>query len=606
MGVTRSGLKREDKLDLSDETTLKCYRCFRTETKWVCHHCGRYICEKCEPCLIRWLRRLRLCKFFFRDHEFFDIYPLEGDFRKSTHCRDHIHYEESFMNVLIWLIGGLGIFVLILSPFLASGRGLAIKIGGLTLLAFLVLLPMRGRIYRFVMTDHSTRLCPLFARYKVDITENVTTDFAVKGSSADYLRIDPQSPDNEGKVTVTILLTPEDYERCESTGWSKNGDRLRFSAGYFGLDNVSQVNFNQPPVVSYGYDKNLPSDQESVHHSGRLHLSGEIPLSEYKRLCHRRDVLKIQQRYQVKEKAGWVGPRFDREFPFWIVPNLTPAGEGLILSIYVAADIKGKTVLEQLTLKVPRFWYEQVDKTDGVPDGVRSEIRWTKRLLSHGINRLYVRFARPVKGTVVLSGKYKISVSKFLLSKLSVREENLLWYPNGEPVLPGKRRLQDVVSKTEFAGRIEIDTSTIVTQLGFISDSPEEEELGLRPDHRVVNVIINALRDDVDIESVVENPARIGEVRTGAQLWDRYWEINGHLYEQDLIQYEVHVIVYGQENQAIPFDQEFVKWRLYLRSCSPIDDEKQVTRLESVRGILHSKIETHLRQHRQRSDENYE
>jgi hypothetical protein len=195
-----------------------------------------------------------------------------------------------------------------------------------------------------------------------------------------------------------------------------------------------------------------------------------------------------------------------------------------------------------------------------------------------------------------IHAKYKISIDNFLLSKLNVKKEGHLWYATGEPVKPGHNRLQDVSLKTEFAGNLELDTCVFKLQRDYTRDQHWGEKRRLRPDHSIISVIVNALtKKHVDVKSIIETPARIGEVRTDAQLWDHYWEINGRFYDEKWLQYvEVHVIVYGQENQAKPLDQEYVRWRLYLRSGLSLNSSSLERRLENLYKMLRASIESHL------------
>ncbi|MBE7468027.1 MAG: hypothetical protein HS114_02715 [Anaerolineales bacterium] len=540
----------------------------------------------------------------FKDQEFSGLYPWEQEFSPVAHCRDHIHYKESVINLLVWLMGGIGLLLLCVQFFI-SERTLILTAGVFTLLVFLGLLLLRDTLYR-LMAVTPTNSWPIFPNYEVEITEQVAVDFVINeqiglssnGKTNPYLQRYPAEMDSGGKITVSLRLTPGDYERYQNSEKHKQQDFLKFSAGYWGLDNLNHIKFNRGATLLDNQGGVIGSSPESAHYSGRLHLLGQLPSSKFESLCRNTDILKIQWGYEISDKAGQFGSQVDKEFLFWIVPDLDVAGTELILSLCFSPEIKEKLVLENFTLGLPQAWQRQVMYTDGLLDKVNWQIHWTKRRLSSGlleVNKLRVRLANPIKSGINLHGQYKISINNFLLSQLKAQKEGRFWYASGAPVQSRQERIGDLKLKTELTGQVNLKTGVFKLQQEYANEC-WGEELYLRPDHLAVTEIVEALWEKgVEIKSVVESPARMGEVHDEAQLWDRYWEINGRFYISDQLRHiEVHVIVYGRENQAKPTAQEYLRWRLYLRSDLPVDDEKFEKHLRILHDKLRQKVEQRL------------
>lgn len=620
----------------SDQTTLKCYRCFKSDVTRVCHHCGRYMCNNCEPWPVRWLRceswptkwpnlktrpfrwlrRLRLDRLFLKDHEFSDLYPLEKKFHISSasHCHDHIHYEESLINLFIWLIGIIGT-VLILSAWLGPFDRLLVWSGLFLVMCCLFLLPVRPAIYRLVAGDYSTQFWPVFPRYELKITEALEVNFFVteqigvsgngngrsESTGEDYLCRSPGPKTGQGTIEIQLLLSPEDYKRYRQAGKPRNGKQLLLSAGYLGLKSMGQVKFNGGMIILNEEDAPVGHGPAQVHHSGRLHLWGKMSASEYEKLDPATGILKFRQNYEVQEKAGLVGQEPDKEFIFWILPRLEVAGRELVLCIYVQPDFDERLVLEEFSLTVPPVWQGQIDRTNGILDYANWQITWPKQPLSSSFseaNELRVRLATPVQKGIEFQCRYKVSIDKYLLSKLQIDmdKKKLLWYANGVPLQSSHKRMSGPMLRTEISGQVKIQTSVFKLQREHTIEDGGKQDYR-RPDHLYVGKIVDALKDcKVDIKSVIETPARIGEVRDEAQLWEHYWEISGRLYIQQRLRHvQVHVIVYGQENQTRPENQEYVRWRLYLRSDLPVDyDEDYRNELQKIHAWLVSKVRKRL------------
>lgn len=599
MEISHAGLNKVEKFQLTDEKTIKCYLCFSTDVEYVCHHCGRYICKNCEPKPIRLLHRLGLYRFLFKDHQFFDLYPLENRFRSSAHCQDHIHYEETIINFLVWIIGCLGSILLLLSQFFDDGNMIIFRSSLVAVISFIILLPSRGLIYRMMLTDRSEKTFLLFPRYNVEITESLGVNFKIDEKEG-YLSLDPTLEDRGGKIRVKIIPTPDDYERYRHLNGSKHSHTLNFSAGYLSLDHLSQVIFNQKYPHLKFHDGSSMKGTKSIDHAGRLPLVGQIPRTTLKTWTQTISSFEIEQPYEISDKAGWVGPEFDQEFPFWIIPDLALAGRELSLSILVTPHLEKALKLDYFRLSVPDLWREQVTKTNGLFDDVTGKVYWVQPNLHRGINRFFVRFDRPIECGIEIQGDFKVLMKDALLTKLKMEQKKHLWFVNGQPVKRTREqqsRLEKVELKTCFTGNFHINTAVFRLQREFTCEA-QGEQRSCRPDHSVISEIAEVLAHRrIDVKTIVETPARIGEVRPGARYWDRYWEINGRHYLEEKLQYvEVHVVVYGQENQANPEDNEYVRWQLHLRSGIPLHNRSLEDRLKQFRNLLKQDIEQRLAQ----------
>ena len=145
---------------------------------------------------------------------------------------------------------------------------------------------------------------------------------------------------------------------------------------------------------------------------------------------------------------------------------------------------------------------------------------------------------------------------------------------------------------TEFSGEFHINTGVFKLQQEFTCEA-DGEQLDCRPDHGVISEIASILTcRQIEIRWIIETPARMGEARPEFRLWDRYWEIYGrHYFEEKLHHMEVHIVVYGQENQVNPGEHEYVRWQLHLRSELPLNDKQLKCWLEQFRDVLKRDIE---------------
>jgi hypothetical protein len=213
MGLGQIGWRKSEEVQPTDNTTMKCSQCFSHQVKRVCHHCGKYLCEKCEPKPIVWLRRLRLYKYLFKDHEFFELHEFKREFRLGAHCQEHVHYIETIYHLLIWMMIGIGVVGAVVSWLLGLERSVLIGFGGLAAVALTVLLPTRGRIYRFLFANQPYIHLFFPTKYKVDITESVIANFRVDETMENYLDVGSTLDGISGKLLVSLSPLPGNYKQ---------------------------------------------------------------------------------------------------------------------------------------------------------------------------------------------------------------------------------------------------------------------------------------------------------------------------------------------------------------------------------------------------------
>jgi hypothetical protein len=618
-------LHKSDKLQHGDETTIKCFACFSRQVKRVCHHCGAYLCKECEPWPVKWLRKGRLYNLLFKDREFFGLYEFKPEFELSAHCKKHIHYEETLYNLLIWFIIVIGL-VGVLLGWLWNSREVAVGLGVMALAALLGLLPTRALVYRSLFSDPKHLFLILPTVYKVEIAEAVTANFRVDNDTKQYLDIDTAIEKTSGSLTVSLSSLPSNYWRQKQVIGINAADTIHFFAGYLGLDGLKKVKFYPTGTTIKFKDTTVPHGGEKVNHQGKLSLAGNLPVSKFEQLYREQNAIVIEQSYEILEKAGWVGPECDRDFPFWIVGDLSLAGQQLNILIYVTPEIDKKLKLERLSVTLPDEIVKEGVEINGLLNTRANNIFWTSPVLQVGINIFFLKFRKALPVNAAICGEYKISIEDFLLSGLKMEKEGQLWFANGEPVpKPESNEMEDdwldsLTKKTTFSGTFQLNTSVFKVPREY-TDSNEGEQRHRRPDHNLISKIAQILTDqNVEIKSIIETPARIGDIREGARLWDHYWEIKSRYYLEAELQYvEVHMVIYGQENWAILFKPElerelaaseetpvqmptsltkpgdeykfeFTKWQLHLRSEISVNNCNLIGRLQDLRIRLEEKI----------------
>lgn len=601
----RVGLQKEERLEATNNPAIKCGHCYSLQVKRVCHHCGCYLCEKCEPLLIRWLRWSGLYIYLFKDHQFHNLRSVDAEFRTSTHCKACIHYTETLYSGLILIMIGFGLtgtFGLWLWRYPNS------LVAGFVIMIFVlvgVLIVIRERVYRYLLADRADVQILIPVIYTVELTETIAADFCL----TDFDMIVEQksgieiNPDACGGMLSVALAPSPGYLGLHL---AHPDQHHRFEAGFLGFDHREKVSFgSSEPLLKFNDE--VVGYVEMLNHQGKLSLRGTLPSNIFTQLRLTYTPLKIEHPYEILEKAMSVGPHHDPEFPVWIMPDLSLARRRLTISIYIWPKITGKLKLETLSVKLPEDIVKHGVEIEGFLSTTANYIYWSNPHLQPGINRFSVKLKAPLPRGLPIKGEYKISIEEFLVSGLEVKPQGHLWFANGEPIwrdskTETKPRLDKVIKKTIFSGEFALDSSVFKVQQEF-TVSVKGVQPGCRPDHLAVARISQALTSrQVEIKRIEETPARIGDFRDGARLWDHYWEIQGRYYLEAKLQFvEVHVIVFGQENQAIllgmpqpsptvngddlwddretspssDYTQEFIFWQLHLRGEIPIDDSDE-------------------------------
>jgi hypothetical protein len=575
-----------DKIEAGDLHTVKCYRCFSYEVEAICHHCGRFLCQKC----------LRKTSWFFADNAFAHVRPLvDNQLRHGAHCEDCFHRDlqaEPIM-VLISSLLALLLFWITWPQLNWSQKGLfigsaAVTIGLVTWLA--------SRFLPF-WVSYPHGFPPLFSRTKIKIQERIRANFHITGG--DYLSPEPSA---EGVIEVKLTVGPNDKTRYESAPPPKHSVGLH--AGFIALETLKNVEFAK--------------FNGSQQRHNLLYLTKIVTPNEFERLCHRSGDFYLVKPYRIQTEALQVGPPDDKEFPLLIKPRRANGGYRLEIIFEMlnkkvilkyAKDgsekegeddkgLEGKPILEILSLKIPVGC--EVEYTDGYHDKQDRVIRWYRQRLDiTPPYAAYVQFRHVLKNDIQFEGQYVVAVDDWTISQVHVAPGNaqtkdkfIIRPANGLRLSPRKKDKEDkkkwlepiVEHQTKIEGQLRFNTTYLFSQqVQMASDSlldssqPEvkgKEELLVAPTHHVINVIIEALtNENVFIQNVIETLGDVKEMGTSSYR-AKYWEIMGKYFVEGTLQpVQLHLIILGEGAQSYRPNSEGISIvELSLRSYVEMTD----------------------------------
>lgn len=533
-----AGVPMEGVLEASGQTLVKCYHCYSPDVVAVCHHCGRYLCKKCQAKPFSLLQINR---------EFASIKPLDERQRDGAHCPDHQHYEWLFVRFLAIGVFLLGVLLLRGIP----GLGIGLMLSGVVLWAAGPWLHQR-----LVPSLWAPNL-PLFPRLQIGIQERIEADFQITEQS--YLDLAGAS----GTFTVRLGLAPVEAERYHSFlvryGTQVQPAALRFDGGFVALDNLAHVQFE---------------DRHWMKRPGFLQLTEGVP-RDFLNLCQGREEFQLAKGYHIAREALREGPDWDWEFPIWIIPTVADRGAGRVLTLEIRLNSSRipRVTVEELTIYLPPELL-RVERTDGWFDVHNQRVVWKNVMVSADKAReLTVEFAEPVWEAEAIRGTYRLVIENYAVSGLDVQLDHV-WTAAGLPLAKVSRGQRLVERETVITGRLAIDAHVLTSQYEYTTTRWGTQE-GVAPDQVVLNRVVDYLtKDRVYVKQVVETPARVARLGDiGTQT--RYWEISGRRYD-DILPVDVHVVLSGTEAVLADSgpDDSGVKFELTLRSLiNPRDDE---------------------------------
>ncbi len=532
--------KPEVRLEFSDETTIKCYKCYSKKVIAVCHHCGRLLCKKCQ---------FNPFGPLHTDNVFARIRPLSAAFKRSAHCEDCFHYRDTIARLVIPSILGIAA-ILILLPIIQFARQ------QMTILAlppkWAALVPLAPRGAGALVLLFLARLTwvlyprlpfpvkyplgiPVFPTYTIELHEHVKADFNITPDH--YL---PQHVPCGGQLTIKLGLVPEDEERYKSTPKPKPRDgKVTIHAGFVALDKQKNVQFLRKMEQLLGNGPTFPI------------IEGIAP-DDFIRLCRERQPIEWTGHYRIDPGALRLGPKYDQEFPFFIKPRLLQGGRYLELMLELHKGVARRVTLERLTLNIPPGC--RVEDTNGQFDLSKWEVAWREKKVPADTSLLlYIEFQQPL-GIQPRSfkGEYKLIIEDYTISGLRVVEDPFV---KGKPTATGRYIIRPasgspvraekihwmnpmVKHKTIIEGKVSFKTS--IFSAYTIHTEPKtpkrSKEYPVSPNHKIVDAIIAALthpkqlgRPPVYIQQVIETLGRVTETGTDSRQ-ARCWEIKGRYY----------------------------------------------------------------------------
>ena len=571
----------------------RCHSCGSPEIVSVCHHCGRWLCQKHG-------RRAMDAANRPVSREFEDL-GFDGKQVGVYHCAEHDHAVKGGLLVLV-LIGALvaivGAIVIIASIWV--GVALLVAGAGVAIGAYL---GHRGRLAEVRRIRPPLPAVPSLDVVSVRETIRGEVHLADDGTYTSAAR------PAEGAVAVAMTLTRPDRERL-SAYRAKYGLALdapvEFSAGFAVLDGEVGLTFEDGHA------------EENRLHAGRTGLAfgGEVaghPLFSTGggRSAGQWTVRFPYRLQQVREPDS---------IPLWIVPSLVPGSDRRTLQValdWVAFGARRPQDIRR-DLKFLRFDFIKFDvPTDWGPvqraeptsnaviskseTGLTQTIQW--RLLSpteHDGTRhttLRLRFEKPIGEKDTVTGSLRASFKGSLSGITGVR----MYWPTGG------RWPQQPEADVTMEARVKFVLSLNSVRYQAVRVVPDGDDDAARvsvnpfrcprviPDHRTVIALTNKLSESgYYIKGVTGHPPRGGG---HANLMNRVWDIAGRQYN-GVCPIDFHITLTGEEEHqadSIYSNAGNATARLAVRG-SYIDAHMKAD-VEKVWDELREKIITELKAH---------
>jgi len=536
VGATQpTGMSVEDRLEFSDETAIKCYKCYSRKVNAICHHCGRLLCEKCQ---------FNPFGPLHTDNVFARIRPLPNTFKQSAHCADCFHYGDTIARLVMTAILVMAA-ILILLPITQFAQQQTVSWTtlvplvpwwGAGALALLLLARLTWGLYSRLPFPVKYPLgVPVFPRYTIELEEHLIADFDIAPDR--YL---PSRIPSYCQLTVKLGLGPEDEERYRSTPKPRPRDgKVPLHAGFVALDKPKNVRF-------------LKKMRQHLGNNLTFLITEEIAPDEFIELCRERQAIEWVGHYRIEPEALRLGPKYDKEFPFFIKPRLLPGGRRLELRLELHEEVTRKATLDHLTLDIPSGC--GVENTNGQFDPLMWRVAWREKEVTTDIPLfLHIEFKKPLGAqSQSFKGEYKLIIEDYTFSGLRVGEDP---YAKGKQTETGRYMFRPasgnrvraegmqwmdptVKHKTTIKGEATFETSTFLAySIHTEPKAPDpSEEYPVSPNYKVIDAIIAALTDPrhpnqprVYIQQIVETPGRVIETETSTNQ-AHCWEIKGRYY----------------------------------------------------------------------------
>jgi hypothetical protein len=589
------------KLGDSNLRAVKCQFCYRADVVGVCHHCGRFLCRRCQHDVGNW---------FLVDRSFAYLSPLPaGKLKRAAHCCRCVHKDLTLTAILApaWLLLAAVVLVYIQ----AGGNwtySLAMLLAGTSLLALAYGAAARFRA-RNPTFPHGF---PLFCKMTIELQEEVKADFDMTGRSPHLSYVDS----SQGFLRVKLHLKPADRERYDNAfpghrSGHKDRRLITFHAGVAALETLKHV-------------KDL-----SIFRRNLLLLTARMTVDEFTRYCLAMKEVELERKdYEVLlGQVLKIDRFFKEEFPLQINARLTKGGQRLQIVLETWSRLivpypqsgangkhdapkgmEGKPILERLELTIPGSW--KVKETDGYFDQAQWTVVWRKKPMYPGMPlSFFIEFhPEPIEGSDDVSsaddhclrGSYEVAIEDWTVSGLHVAQDvsahskHFVRPPNGLVWTKEDDKegwMTPVVKhKTLIAGTLTLDPAYLsCQQVQVISDALEEQEpqpevtsqekLLVAPSFHVVNAIVDTLAaKEVFIKQVTETPGYMTETQVHSNQV-RYWEIQGTYYQDGSLQPVVlHLVITGEEpRHNRPNCYGTLHFQLSLRSYSGVHKDGEET-----------------------------
>lgn len=508
---------------------VKCYKCLSEDIQYICHHCGRAMCEEHkEPTETKDGKLL--------SQEFTDLESEGGE--AAYHCKDCQHIIR--MPIIYPSVLGL-IFTVALMLFSESG----IRDSMLYLIIGLIYTFVSLYVFYFHRTFLILRRCPelpLFAICK-SVSMKETLGGTIKMDDKGVYEV--SDINFEGKLKAAAKWSEDAHKRLKKYREKYkciSSPSIRVHAGFIAFKEKIDIDLDNDDLYTKRGMYVIPLQKrlnDLFPNPEDRKADAEIPYS-------------FDYHYEDPKKLA------PKDFPVRIVPALVRNSARKVLELVILwgkflKDGNSPHIKHIKTLKVeaPETWGD-VKGEDAIVDGSLNGTRtiiWNRPEIDEcaleNQQRIFrIETTNPIKYNMKLKGEVEIIFKSYFTEIEGIE----LFYPVGSKSSCVSENMETTV-KASF----ELDLHALLYQqqklvpdnvrdrndLGQIFNFP-----GIVPNHDSIIQLTNELaRNKFYIQRVVEEFPRTGQ---RAQQVNRSWDITGRYYNH-IYPIDFHLIVSGEE-----------------------------------------------------------
>lgn len=536
---------------INNAPKARCYKCATTKVQYICHHCGRLMCDRhtfftaMEPktqtnnqnnnntsTIKRKLLSNEFTKLNLGDTEC-------GE--EPYHCSDCIH----LMRGVAWkriLIGSLLFLISFMAiPNNRLGTKFLFFVTGGGLVGYEIY-ANRQRKKQITTKRPPLPVLPNFD--KVQITETLKGNIILDTEG----KYDVSVSSAQGQLDIEISLKGEDYERLEKYYRPKYGLADKFHAGFIVLQGAAGIQFNQDVLASrviFHSNNTIIGLIDDIKNQPILMGSNQLN-SHKKQINLNYNLIKKPDSnlFPIQIVIAFFPGTDQRGLEIgiqWLKPKISESYDNPLRKIQI-------TQIELLELKFPVAWgrVENLNFRDNVSYREDSQIiNWRKIPISPEAEKecrcnFVVQFENqiePLEHNSYIQGKVKVIYK----SSLSGIENINLYFPTGKQnhsFKTKKSNIQAETTQTEVELAYELSLANLRYQ--HIRIFPEDEKTteqrtldfyGVSPTYKSITLLTDSMSSPEQgfyVKQVVENQPTIN---AALDLLNRSWTIFGRWYE---------------------------------------------------------------------------